>query len=108
MNHEHAHHKSCCADKSSAPAAAQYIDPVCGMMVGADSPHRSQYGGHDHRFCSSGCREKFDANPARYTEPRPATTTSAHEGHPAPAPTAAAPPGTIYTCPMHPQIRQSG
>ena len=68
MNHGHAHHESDSGWKPSAAATGQYIDPVCGMTVKADSPHHSQHGGRDYRFCSSGCRQKFDANPARYTE----------------------------------------
>jgi len=108
MNHGHAHHKSCCDDKPSTAATGQYRDPVCGMTVAADSPHRSQHGGHEYRFCSSGCREKFDANPTRYTETRQSEDHSGNEARPAPVPAAAAPAGTIYTCPMHPQIRQSG
>jgi Cu+-exporting ATPase len=108
MNHEHAHHKSCCAGKPSTPAAAEDIDAVCGMTVKADSPHHSQHGGHDYRFCSSGCREKFDANPARYTETQQPAKHSAHQERPGQSPSTATPPATTYTCPMHPQIRQSG
>ena len=48
-------------------------------------------------FCSAGCRAKFVANPSQYLEPRIAKAA------PAPAPS-----GTIYTCPMHPEIRQVG
>ena len=108
MNHEHTHHESCCADKPSTAVTGQYKDPVCGMAVKADSPHHSLHGGHEYRFCSSGCREKFDANPARYTQAEQPEKHSAHPAHPSRAPIAAAPLGTIYTCPMHPQIRQTG
>jgi len=108
MNHEHIHHKSRGGEKPSKAAAGQYLDPVCGMTVAADSPHHSQYQGQEYRFCSSGCREKFDANPTRYTETKQPGNHSGHEGRPAPAPSAAPEAGTIYTCPMHPQIRQSG
>jgi Cu+-exporting ATPase len=69
-------------------------DPVCGMTVDADaSPHRASHDGRDYAFCGAGCRTKFIADPDRYLSPR--------EAPPAPA-------GTIYTCPMHPQIRQVG
>jgi P-type Cu+ transporter len=77
-------------------AAGTAIDPVCGMTVDpAKSPHR-----HDHRretfhFCSAGCRSKFAADPQKYLA----------DAKPAEEP---APEGTIYTCPMHPQIRQVG
>src|SRR5882757_6611448 len=70
-------------------------DPVCGMSVDpATSRHRFDYRGETHHFCSAGCRTKFAADPAQYLD----KTT----------PKAAAPEGTIYTCPMHPQIRQVG
>jgi P-type Cu+ transporter len=70
------------------------LDPVCGMTVAPDSPHHLEHGGHVYRFCSARCREKFSADPARYLEPVAAT------------PPPAAPAGTRYTCPMHPQIVQ--
>jgi P-type Cu+ transporter len=70
-------------------------DPVCGMTVDpATSKHRSDYGGVTYHFCSEGCRTKFAADPTQYLD----KTT----------PKAAAPEGTIYTCPMHHQIRQVG
>jgi len=70
-------------------------DPVCGMSVDpATSKHRFDHRGETHHFCSAGCRTKFAADPAQYldkTRPKPA-----------------APEGAIYTCAMHPQIRQVG
>ncbi len=67
------------------------IDPVCGMTVAADSPHRASHAGRDYRFCSAGCRAKFAANPSGYLKPdiAPVGQVSA---------------GTRYTCPMHPEI----
>lgn len=71
-------------------------DPVCGMNVDPTAtPHRFEANGVTTYFCSAHCREKFAADPATYTEP---TTVK---------PPASAP-GIIYTCPMHPQIRQQG
>ncbi|MCQ4163656.1 heavy metal translocating P-type ATPase [Tahibacter sp. P2K] len=66
-------------------------DPVCGMSVAPDAPHRAGHGGQEYRFCSAGCRSKFVAAPDRYLNPAAAA--------PAPA-------GTRYTCPMHPEIEQ--
>lgn len=82
-----------------APQAAvgTVVDPVCGMQVdSATTPHRTAHAGKDYYFCSASCREKFVADPMKYSAPQapPAAT-------PAPA-------GTIYTCPMHPEIRQEG
>ncbi len=71
-------------------------DPVCGMTVDPSAtPHRFEANGDTTYFCSAHCREKFAADPAKYTEP---TTVK---------PPASAS-GIIYTCPMHPQIRQQG
>ncbi len=72
-------------------------DPVCGMDVDpATTEHHADYGGRTYFFCSAGCETKFEAAPERYAVSGPAS--------PAPA----LPEGTIYTCPMHPQIRQIG
>jgi Cu+-exporting ATPase len=77
-------------------AAAMAIDPVCGMTVDpAKSPHRHSHAQKTYHFCSAGCRSKFVADPEKYL-------------HGATGPTEALPEGTIYTCPMHPEIRQIG
>jgi Cu+-exporting ATPase len=57
--------------------------------------HTAEYAGRTYYFCSAGCRTKFIAAPARYL--------SAERAQPAPVAD-----GTIYTCPMHPEIRQVG
>jgi Cu+-exporting ATPase len=62
----------------------------------ATSKHRLEHAGTTFHFCSAGCRTKFEAEPEKYLKPR--------EAAPAPTP----PKGTIYTCPMHPEIRQEG
>jgi Cu+-exporting ATPase len=69
-------------------------DPVCGMVVDpAATPHHARHGGADYHFCSAGCRTKFLAEPDKYL-------------HPAPLAKAQASIGTLWTCPMHPQVRQ--
>ena len=76
----------------------QAKDPVCGMSVDpATAEYRLEHDGATVYFCSAGCREKFVADPGRYLKP----ASSAPPSKPAS-------PGTIYTCPMHPQIRQAG
>src|SRR5271157_4865529 len=92
--HGHRHH-----DRSGVSAASQEVkDPVCGMMVDPQTAkHRAEAVGATHYFCSSKCREKFVAEPARYLR----LETSA-------PPVKAARTATIYTCPMHPQIQQVG
>src|SRR5882757_11013979 len=87
----HAHH--------GHQAAAMVCDPVCGMKVDpASSKHRFEYRGETFHFCSAACKAKFAADPDAYLEKR--------------IPEADVPQGTnegtIYTCPMHPEIRQVG
>ncbi len=74
--------------------AGQARDPVCGMTVDASrTKYRAEYAGASYSFCCAGCQAKFTAEPGKYLKAR----------EPAPAV-----PGAIYTCPMHPQIRQAG
>ena len=71
-------------------------DPVCGMSVDpATARHKGEHAGKTYYFCSAGCREKFMAEPIQFL----AVPTQAPISHSAPS-------GSIYTCPMHPQIRQ--
>jgi P-type Cu+ transporter len=78
-------------------------DPVCGMTVTSASPHRLAHEGRTVYFCSAGCKAKFAASPAKYVG-----ASDSREG--AIASDAAVSPAdgvaTIYTCPMHPEIRQ--
>jgi len=77
-------------------------DPVCGMAVTTHSPHMTEHEGNPVYFCSAGCKTKFLANPAKYS-------SSTDSGRPSAAPPIQSDaPGAIYTCPMHPQIRQVG
>ena len=70
-------------------------DPVCGMMVDTHAGKPTyDYAGHTYHFCSEGCRTKFVREPARYLD---------KEAEPKPLPL-----GTLYTCPMHPEIVQEG
>ena len=71
-------------------------DPVCGMTVDPHTAkHRHQHKGHAYYFCSAGCRSKFAADPEKYLD------KESRAAEPVPE-------GTIYTCPMHPEIRQVG
>ena len=76
--------------------SATVKDPVCGMTVDPTTTiHRATHAGSDYHFCSARCEEKFVANPQAYVDgtlPAAASTDR----------------GTIYTCPMHPEIRQTG
>ena len=105
MNHRHEHPDTHRENRPDV-ASPSTTDPVCGMTVDAQSPHHSHYQGRDFRFCSAHCKAKFDADPQRYA-PSPedhaaSPDTTASTGAPPPAPAAT----TLYTCPMHPQVRQ--
>ena len=73
MNAHHDHSAQKCSHghggNSREAVATEFIDPVCGMTVKANSPHHASHDGHDHRFCSAGCRTKFMADPERYLVP---------------------------------------
>ena len=69
-------------------------DPVCGMSVEPQTAqHQSQHDDQTWYFCSSRCKSKFDENPEEYLDDKQKTQ-------------APVTPGTMYTCPMHPEIRQ--
>src|SRR5437867_11118305 len=71
-------------------------DPVCGMTVRADSPHRATHGGREYFFCGAGCKRKFEAEPERYLRvsatPAPPASRSSESDQ------------ALYTRPMHPEI----
>ncbi len=90
----------CCGDSGNTPMAR---DPVCGMKVNRVTALRHEFQDKVFVFCSERCRQKFIADPAPYLAP------------PSQAPDHVAPPhaqsldrGGIYTCPMHPEVRQPG
>ncbi len=68
-------------------------DPVCGMMIEeTDAAATAVYHEKTFRFCSASCKEKFEKNPAAYGDVLrrdPAVTS-------------------LWTCPMHPEVRQPG
>ncbi len=104
-DHYHSHHHAPPSDGKTAK------DIVCGMRVNPiTTPHRTSHNGHDYFFCGARCKEKFITDPEKFLSPPP---------HPNPLPageregpaqregegvshTAA---GSIWTCPMHPEIR---
>ncbi len=85
-------------DHPSGTRVPNCADPVCGMKVDpATSTYSCVAAGTTYHFCSAGCRTKFTADPARYL--------GSKADAPALTPAQA---GAIYTCPMHPGIRQTG
>src|SRR5450830_1223780 len=96
-------HSCCSGHPSMATAtadAASLKDPVCRMTVTEQSPHVLQHEGGSVYFCSADCKAKFAADPAKYHLQVSASSIPKHEVN---APVVA---GAIYTCPMHPEIRE--
>ena len=93
--HGHAHHH----DNSRDAASHTVKDPVCGMDVDpATAEHKATFQARSYFFCSARCHDKFVAEPKRYVNSAP----------PAQAASARVPDDVVYTCPMHPEIRQIG
>lgn len=86
------HAQAAHAGAMAVPAKA--IDPVCGMSADPATAPFHDHAGQRYWFCSEGCRKRFSQSPQRYLGP------STDQAAPA------APPGTIYICPMHPEVRQ--
>jgi Cu+-exporting ATPase len=92
-HHQHAH----------VPAQEGVRDPICGMTVDpATAKHRADYAGETFYFCSAKCKDRFAADPERYATPQADKPPTPGAGT---QPTA--PAGTIYTCPMHPEVREA-
>lgn len=98
---QHAHHghhdHHCGHDADPAPALDVRKDPVCGMEVRSQSPYRAVYQGTNYFFCSTRCQDEFDADPDRYADRLQENASEAKQTQ--------TPTGTIYTCPMHPEVR---
>jgi copper-(or silver)-translocating P-type ATPase len=96
--HHHAHHHQHHHGHLDGPAHAGKVkDPVCGMTVDpATAMNSATYEGKTFWFCSEGCRAKFMADPKTFADGPKSST-----------PNAPAPAGTVWTCPMHPEIRRS-
>ncbi|MBX9869784.1 MAG: HAD-IC family P-type ATPase, partial [Burkholderiaceae bacterium] len=82
------------ASSDIAPEAPALKDPVCGMKVTPQSTYQFNFQQQDYFFCCAGCQTKFAADPQKYLAPKAA-----------PADIEVAD-GQMYTCPMHPEIRQ--
>jgi len=73
-----------------------FEDPVCKMTVTSESPYHCRYGGKPYYFCSDNCLLRFKAHPEEFTEKQSPSGEENAES------------SVIYTCPMHPEIRQKG
>lgn len=101
MKHDHATNSLHQDDDSThpliVPASTEniYTDPVCGMNVVPDPKKYVEYKSKPFYFCSEGCLSKFRAHPREYADIYKGTDITP-------------PKGTIYTCLMHPDVRQVG
>ncbi|WP_206455823.1 heavy metal translocating P-type ATPase [Aurantimonas marina] len=90
---DHSHHQH--GHASVSPDDRTVKDPVCGMTVALDQGKPSrEYSGETYYFCSQKCHDKFAADPESFLSGKPERKEM--------------PEGTIYTCPMHPEIEQVG
>ena len=91
-SHDHAHGDGHSGPIPAAPTDAVVLkDPVCSMAVNEESPHKAEHEGKPFYFCGARCLAKFTAEPGQYAQAAPAPRASI---------------ASIYTCPMHPEIRQ--
>ncbi|HYG84808.1 MAG TPA: heavy metal translocating P-type ATPase [Azospirillum sp.] len=106
LHHGHEHHHS--HDHHTGPHDGHrdrpnVKDPVCGMMVDPErTEHHAEHGGETVHFCSARCHDRFVAAPEQYLKPEAKPAAPEHAEH------ASLQQGVIYTCPMHPEIRQEG
>ena len=93
MEDTHKEH-SCCHDDNKEQKMG-IKDPVCGMDVDPDkTAHHFKHQGQEYHFCSDKCLGKFKEAPEKYIGKKKEADKL--------------PEGTIYTCPMHPEIEQVG
>ena len=124
--HQHEHHQDPGAAAGGPP---REIDPVCGMKVNPEKPAATaEHDGRTFYFCSKRCHAKFTADPGLFlNKAKPEAPSSPgmqsgavhahdlhhgnahhdHTNHGAPAANPA-PAGTVFTCPMHSEVRQVG
>src|SRR5690625_3628547 len=89
---EHSHHQNI----EQPDSGARLIDVVCGMKVTEQSPHHLTHKGNAFYFCSSKCMRAFEGDPEKFMDPQSAREPAIEQVEP----------GTLYTCPMHPEIEQ--
>lgn len=89
----HGPSESHCHHHTPSTTGSELADPVCGMRVTADSVHHVEHAGQAHYFCSARCMDRFRHDPDKFLSPASQAPSQAAKG-------------TIYTCPMHPEIQQ--
>ncbi len=91
MKHDHSHH-------SHQVKVELVTDPVCGMQIDPATAKggKSSFKGNDYFFCNPKCKTKFETNPQEYLRKKADTPVTQADKE------------RIYTCPMHPEVRQKG
>ena len=96
-HHDHSDNAQAARRQMASSALETTSDPVCGMTVDPrTSGHHSEHDGRTFHFCSARCKAKFEADPARYIGQKPKPLAEPVRE------------GAVYTCPMHPEVRQIG
>ncbi len=95
---EHGHGRQSAVGQSAPDLTPdEFVDPVCGMSVDPDAGKPMfRHKGTDYHFCSQRCHDRFSADPEHFLT---GEHRKADEDVPA---------GTLYTCPMDPEIIQEG
>jgi Cu+-exporting ATPase len=104
-HHEHNH--------GSHGSSTQVKDPVCGMMVDENSDGIvTEWEGKQYYFCSKHCKTSFENDPKKYVQQHTHKSCCSHSNEPSDGSNDKTPkhtsPVEIYTCPMHPDVRQEG
>ena len=86
----------------SEPSGSTPKDPVCGMEVNPESPFRTTYEGREYLFCSRHCLAKFKEDPGQYFESGQSEAPAASSPE-----TAGSAAGAYFTCPMHPDVKET-
>jgi len=101
-NHKHLSHSTAVPASNAASGRSSAVDPVCGMTVEpARTTARAKHRGRVYHFCSAHCHDRFVSDPDRFVGAGAAKAGTHEKEAPAGA-------GAIYTCPMHPEVRQQG
>ena len=100
------HHKNHNQDHMAQTTTDVLKDPVCGMTVTEESKYHEEFKGKTYFFCSDKCQSKFHTDPVQYITKSGTMSADAHTQHRQTAQPVNEAGTTIYTCPMHPEIRQ--
>jgi Cu+-exporting ATPase len=122
MAEQHNHDTDDQNEHHAAVPTGKVLDPVCGMMIAPkNAVDSAEHNGRTYYFCSPGCAERFRKEPEKYPKDEDSTEQSCQHHHDEGdgdtsrphaetrgSETESRAAGTLYTCPMHPEIEQEG